>query len=103
MKKTLCIFLIIMFALTSSQIFAQEKKSRVKLGSIGETLVDSYQIGIGDILGITTWKEPDFSRENVLVRTDGKISFPLLPGGYGSYSRSGQPKILHPGGGHAHR
>ena len=78
MKKTLCIFLIIVFALTSSQIFAQEKKSRVKLGSIGETLVDSYQIGVGDILEITTWKEPDFSRENVLVRTDGKISFPLL-------------------------
>ena len=78
MKKTLCISLIIMFALASSQIFAQEKKSSVKLGSIGETLVDSYQIGIGDILGITTWKEPDFTRENVLVRTDGKISFPLL-------------------------
>jgi polysaccharide export outer membrane protein len=78
MKKTLCIFLIIMFALASSQIFAQDKKSSVKLGSIGETLVDSYQIGIGDILGITTWKEPDFTRENVLVRTDGKISFPLL-------------------------
>jgi polysaccharide export outer membrane protein len=78
MKKTLCIFLIIMFALASSQICAQDKKSSVKLGSIGETLVDSYQIGIGDILGITTWKEPDFTRENVLVRTDGKISFPLL-------------------------
>ena len=78
MKKTLCISLIIMFALASSQICAQEKKSSVKLGSIGETLVDSYQIGIGDVLGITTWKEPDFTRENVLVRTDGKISFPLL-------------------------
>jgi polysaccharide export outer membrane protein len=25
-----------------------------------------------------TWKEPDFSREEVLVRTDGKISFPIL-------------------------
>lgn len=78
MKKTLCIFLIIVFALASSQIYAQEKKASVKLGSIGETLVDSYQIGVGDILGITTWKEPDFTRENVLVRTDGKISFPLL-------------------------
>ena len=78
MKKTLCISLIIVFALASSQAFCEEKKSRVKLGSIGETLVDSYQIGIGDILGITTWKEPDFTRENVLVRTDGKISFPLL-------------------------
>ncbi len=37
-----------------------------------------YKIGSGDILEIITWKEPDFSREEVLVRTDGKISFPLL-------------------------
>ena len=58
--------------------FGEEKKSTVKLGSIGQTLVDSYQIGVGDILEITTWKEPDFTREEVLVRTDGKISFPLL-------------------------
>lgn len=37
-----------------------------------------YQIGIGDTLEIITWKEPDFSRDEILVRTDGKISFPLL-------------------------
>lgn len=37
-----------------------------------------YLIGNGDILEIVTWKEPDFSREEVLVRLDGKISFPLL-------------------------
>jgi polysaccharide export outer membrane protein len=37
-----------------------------------------YIIGSGDILEIATWKEPDFSRENVLVRIDGKITFPLL-------------------------
>lgn len=36
-----------------------------------------YRIGIGDVLEIMTWKEPDFSRE-VFVRTDGMISFPLL-------------------------
>ena len=78
MKKTLCFILIIVFALTGSQIFAQEKRSRIKTSSIGETLVDTYQIGIGDVLEITTWKEPDFSRENILVRLDGHISFPLL-------------------------
>jgi len=39
---------------------------------------NDYKIGAGDILEITTWKEPDLSREEVLVRTDGKISFPLL-------------------------
>ncbi len=39
---------------------------------------DPYRIGSGDILSIVTWKEPDFSREEVLVRIDGKITFPLL-------------------------
>lgn len=78
MKKTIFIVLIIIFALISSQVFGEEKKSKEKVGSTGQTLVDNYQIGVGDILGITTWKEPDFTRENVLVRTDGKISFPLL-------------------------
>ena len=37
-----------------------------------------YIIGSGDILEIVTWKEPDFSREEVIVRIDGNISFPLL-------------------------
>lgn len=39
---------------------------------------DVYIIGNGDILEIVTWKEPDFSREEITVRLDGKISFPLL-------------------------
>lgn len=38
----------------------------------------TYVIGKGDILEIITWKEPDFSREAVMVRLDGKISFPLM-------------------------
>ncbi len=37
-----------------------------------------YRIGNGDVLEIVTWKEPDFSRNEILVRLDGKISFPLL-------------------------
>lgn len=39
--------------------------------------VQEYHIGVGDVLEIVTWKEPDFSRQEVLVRIDGKISFPL--------------------------
>ncbi|PID40482.1 MAG: sugar ABC transporter substrate-binding protein [Proteobacteria bacterium] len=38
----------------------------------------SYIIGNGDVLEIVTWKEPDFSREEIIVRLDGYISFPLL-------------------------
>ena len=38
----------------------------------------AYKIGAGDILKIVTWKEGDFTLDEVLVRIDGKISFPLL-------------------------
>ena len=35
-----------------------------------------YTIGDGDVLDILVWREPDLSRD-VVVRPDGKISFPL--------------------------
>jgi polysaccharide export outer membrane protein len=38
----------------------------------------AYQINASDVLEIATWKEPDLTREEVIVRTDGKISFPLI-------------------------
>ena len=38
---------------------------------------ESYKIKNGDKLEIITWKEPDFTRE-VMVRSDGKFTFPLL-------------------------
>jgi polysaccharide biosynthesis/export protein len=37
-----------------------------------------YTIGAGDVLSIHTWKEPDLSFDAIQVRTDGKITFPLL-------------------------
>jgi polysaccharide export outer membrane protein len=37
-----------------------------------------YRIGGGDVLEVATWKEPDLTRTNILVRVDGKVSFPLL-------------------------
>jgi polysaccharide biosynthesis/export protein len=37
----------------------------------------SFVIGNDDVLGINVWKEPDFSR-SIQVRSDGKISLPLL-------------------------
>lgn len=75
MKKTLCVLLILIFTLAVNEAFCQEK---AKAGWGAETIVNSYQIGVGDVLEITTWKEPDFTRENVLVRSDGRISFPLV-------------------------
>ena len=37
-----------------------------------------YRIGAGDMIEVSTWKEPELSRKEVLVRVDGKISFPLI-------------------------
>jgi polysaccharide export outer membrane protein len=62
----------------NSEIFAQDQTAKTETGWTPGTVGDPYQIGVGDILEIITWKEPDFSRENVLVRSDGKISFPLV-------------------------
>ncbi len=39
---------------------------------------DSFVIGNDDVLAINVWKEPDVSRPSVPVRSDGKISLPLV-------------------------
>jgi polysaccharide export outer membrane protein len=39
---------------------------------------DSFVIGNDDVLAINVWKEPDISQKTVSVRSDGKISLPLV-------------------------
>jgi polysaccharide export outer membrane protein len=39
---------------------------------------DSFVIGNDDVLAINVWKEPDFSSASTQVRSDGKISLPLV-------------------------
>jgi polysaccharide export outer membrane protein len=65
------------FVVTDCTIFAKDMKNEADPTVYINPKSDSYHIGCGDILEITTWKEPDFSRDSVLVRIDGKISFPL--------------------------
>jgi polysaccharide biosynthesis/export protein len=51
---------------------------------------DSFKIGPDDVLAINVWKEPEISR-SVPVRSDGKVSLPLV----GEVQASGQtPKQL---------
>jgi polysaccharide export outer membrane protein len=74
MKKKVILIAGLIFAMLSPAL-GQDKGSQTwsAKGSGGD-----YIIGAADILDISTWKEVDFSRENILVRMDGKISFPLL-------------------------
>ena len=44
----------------------------------GDDENEEYIIGVGDVLQINVWKEPDVSIESVAVRSDGKISVPLV-------------------------
>ena len=90
MKKTLLLLsfcLAVLFAFNLPRIsYGAESTSASAINKPAKTgekwsnwvSLDSYKIGSGDILEIMTWKEPEFSREEVLVRIDGKISFPLL-------------------------
>ena len=73
---TTCLLAIVAIGIGESP--AAEKKSKAKQTWSAKASAQDYQIGAGDILSITTWKEPDFSREEVLVRLDGKLTFPLL-------------------------
>lgn len=65
--------------ISAGQLFAADNKTAdAKQTRFAKAGANDYRIGAGDILEITIWKEPDLSRPEVLVRTDGKISFPLL-------------------------
>ena len=57
-------------------------------GSQGAHSDTSYVIGANDVLAINVWKEPDISR-SVPVRSDGKISLPLV----GELTASGQTPL----------
>jgi polysaccharide export outer membrane protein len=80
MKRTITFLTIALtFACltTTNQLQAAEKKAAAQK-KVPQADEASYKIGAGDILRIVTWKEPDFTLEDILVRVDGKISFPLL-------------------------
>lgn len=81
MKKIFAILTCILVTCMISLVHlaaAEKKTAGAKQTGSAKAGPRDYKIGAGDILEITIWKEPDLSREGVLVRTDGKISFPLL-------------------------
>jgi polysaccharide export outer membrane protein len=81
MKKSILIVKIVtlLFFMLSFGCLAQYPKgNKGNLSSSLDNNSNTYIIDGGDILEIITWKEPELSKEEVLVRTDGKISFPFL-------------------------
>jgi polysaccharide export outer membrane protein len=65
-KSSILIALLLLLSFSSSFAEAPSKKAK-----------DGYIIGPEDILEINVWKEPSLTRD-VLVRSDGMISLPLI-------------------------
>jgi polysaccharide export outer membrane protein len=61
-------------------IFVFDNTSTFAAQTLPDTTSGSaeYIVGLGDILEIQVWKEPDLSRNPAPVRIDGRISLPLL-------------------------
>jgi polysaccharide biosynthesis/export protein len=72
------IIIVFAFSLMFFQVIINLAEAATVSGTSARSPVTSYVIGAGDELRIVTWKEADFTLDTVLVRTDGKISFPLL-------------------------
>jgi len=77
-RKTICISLLTAFFSLTTILPALAGETADLASQEQSQEKGTYIIGAGDILEITTWKEEDFSRETVLVRLDGMITFPLI-------------------------
>lgn len=53
-------------------------KERLVRGETEKEEPEEYYIDIGDVLDISVWQVPDLSRPEVIVRPDGRISYPLV-------------------------
>jgi polysaccharide biosynthesis/export protein len=56
----------------------KSRPSSDKADVVDRGVPDDYQIGTGDVLHIGVFHEPDATVQSVVVRTDGKISMPLI-------------------------
>jgi len=65
----LILLISIVFFFNASSLGAQESKP-----NSGENV---YELGVGDIINVFVYEEPEIS-QNVTVRSDGRISLPLI-------------------------
>jgi polysaccharide export outer membrane protein len=75
----LLLFTVVLGAVATAQ---KTEDSKPSVDSVGK---ETYVIGESDILAISVWHEPDLTRV-IPVRSDGKISLPLI----GELQASGQ-------------
>ena len=88
MKAWIQLISTVCFLIGAAPVSGAPQKAELKAATNGEkvekensgskTLLNGeYEIGPGDQLSVSVWKEPELSRR-VLVRPDGRISLPLI-------------------------
>lgn len=84
MDRSMRLWMAFSLLISVAPIYAQETAStkqralvQTPAPSKAATEDPNYVIGAQDVLDVSVWKEPDFTR-TVPVRPDGKISLPLL-------------------------
>lgn len=85
-KKTGCVFAaarvlvyaLLMLGLWHPCAWAQAPSVEKSGGEAASSDGMQYVIGLGDILEVHVWKEPELSRTALPVRMDGRVALPLL-------------------------
>ncbi len=78
MRKRLVFLLIVLAALSSTGATCGSLTSDYNYRALKDRCRGTFRLESGDVVRVHVWNEPNHSRDQVLVRPDGKISLPLL-------------------------